>query len=58
MSRRVTAADFEDLYVRSADPWGFETSRDERAKHAATIRALDWRRYAGPSAQTSSLRPV
>ena len=55
MSRRVTAADFEDLYVRSADPWGFETSRDERAE---TIRALDWRRYAGPSAQTSSLRPV
>lgn len=37
---------FDALYAGNADPWGFETSGYEDAKYAATLAALDGRRYA------------
>ena len=43
---RLHAGYFDDLYARDPDPWGFETSEYERAKYAATVDALDGRRYA------------
>jgi SAM-dependent methyltransferase len=46
MRPRLTADYFDELYARDADPWGFETSRYEQAKYAATIAALGSRRYA------------
>ena len=39
-------AHFEDLYRRSADPWGFASSGYEAAKYAATLAALPRDRYA------------
>jgi 2-polyprenyl-3-methyl-5-hydroxy-6-metoxy-1,4-benzoquinol methylase len=39
------AAHFERLYAKAEDPWEFRTSRYERAKYAATIRALPPRRF-------------
>jgi len=46
MRPRLTADYFDELYARDADPWGFETSRYEQDKYAATIAALGSRRYA------------
>jgi trans-aconitate methyltransferase len=36
---------FDTLYRRSPDPWAYETSRYEREKYAATLRALPSARY-------------
>ncbi len=38
-------AHFDRLYAASADPWGFRDSAYERAKYAATLRALGERRF-------------
>ena len=46
MRPRLTAGYFEELYAGDRDPWGFETSDYEQAKYAATIDALQGRRYA------------
>ena len=35
----MTLADFEALYRREADPWGYETSPYERQKYDATLAA-------------------
>jgi 2-polyprenyl-3-methyl-5-hydroxy-6-metoxy-1,4-benzoquinol methylase len=42
----TSAAHFEALYARSADPWAFETSRYEGQKHRATLAILPRRRFA------------
>jgi SAM-dependent methyltransferase len=42
----VPAQYFIDLYRREVDPWQFESSEYERAKYAATLRALPRQRYA------------
>ena len=47
MRPRLTADYFDELYAGDPDPWGFETSPYEQAKYAATIDALEGRRYAG-----------
>ena len=47
MRPRLTADYFDELYAGDPDPWGFETSAYEQAKYAATIDALEGRRYAG-----------
>jgi protein-L-isoaspartate O-methyltransferase len=44
---RLKADYFDELYAGDPDPWGFETSPYEQAKYAATIDALQGRRYAG-----------
>jgi SAM-dependent methyltransferase len=41
----VPAEYFVELYKREIDPWHFETSEYERAKYAATLRALPRERY-------------
>lgn len=46
MSGRATAESFEQLYAVSPDPWGYDSSEYEREKYAATLAALDGRRYA------------
>ena len=46
MRPRLTAGYFDELYAGDPDPWGFETSAYEQAKYAATIDALEGRRYA------------
>ena len=46
MRRRMGAAYFEELYREREDPWDLATSDYERDKYAATIEALDGRRYA------------
>jgi SAM-dependent methyltransferase len=43
---RVGAASFERLYEVSPDPWDYDSSEYERGKYAATLAALDGRRYA------------
>ena len=37
---------FDALFARNPDPWNFESSTYERDKRAATIAALDGRRFA------------
>lgn len=39
------AETFDGLYSRSPDPWDYETSRYEREKYAATLKALPAARY-------------
>jgi 2-polyprenyl-3-methyl-5-hydroxy-6-metoxy-1,4-benzoquinol methylase len=39
------AAYFDRIYARDGDPWRFATSDYERAKYAATIAALNGRRF-------------
>lgn len=39
------AAHFERIYANSEDPWNFRTSPYERAKYAATMAALQTRRF-------------
>ena len=46
MRSRLTAGYFDELYAGDPDPWGFATSEYEQAKYAATIDALEGRRYA------------
>jgi predicted TPR repeat methyltransferase len=36
---------FDELYARSRDPWGFETSEYERNKYVRTLSVLAQRRY-------------
>jgi len=36
---------FENLYARSTDPWGFETSEYERRKYKRTLESLGDRRF-------------
>jgi predicted TPR repeat methyltransferase len=36
---------FDELYARSRDPWGFETSEYERNKYERTLSVLAQRRY-------------
>jgi SAM-dependent methyltransferase len=43
---RVGAERFERKYAEDADPWGYESSRYERDKYAATLAALPSRRFA------------
>ena len=38
-SHHMTPADFEALYRREADPWGYTSSAYERAKYDATLAA-------------------
>jgi SAM-dependent methyltransferase len=38
-AHRITAADFEARYRREGDPWGYESSRYEHEKYAATLKA-------------------
>jgi SAM-dependent methyltransferase len=45
-SARASAESFERLYAASADPWDYDSSEYEREKYAATLAALDGRRYA------------
>ena len=46
MRPRLTADYFDELYAGDRDPWGFESSPYEQAKYAATVDALQGRRYA------------
>ena len=43
--QRLRGEFFDDLYSKDPDPWDFETSPYEAAKYAATIKALEGRRY-------------
>ena len=43
--QRLRGEFFDDLYAKDPDPWDFETSPYEAAKYAATITALEGRRY-------------
>jgi SAM-dependent methyltransferase len=43
---RASAESFERLYAASSDPWDYDSSEYERGKYAATLAALDGRRYA------------
>jgi len=43
---RVRPDFFDDLYASDPDPWDFETSPYEAAKYAATLAALEGRRFA------------
>ncbi len=45
MRQRLRGEFFDDLYAKDPDPWDFETSPYEAAKYAATIKALEGRRY-------------
>lgn len=47
----MTMAEFEQRYRRDGDPWGYETSRYERAKYVATLAAGG----AGPFASALEL---
>ncbi|RKQ84893.1 nodulation protein S (NodS) [Solirubrobacter pauli] len=42
---RVRPEFFDDLYASNPDPWDFQTSPYETAKYAATIAALEGRRF-------------
>lgn len=42
----LPASYFEDMFAGDPDPWSFETSPYEAAKHARTVAALGGRRYA------------
>jgi SAM-dependent methyltransferase len=41
----VPSETFERLYAESSDPWNYDSSAYERDKYAATLAALDGRRY-------------
>ena len=41
----LDSANFEDVYARSPDPWGFRTSAYERGKYRATLDILPHPRY-------------
>lgn len=43
---RYDSAYFDALYAADPDPWNFRTSTYEKEKYAATIAAIDDRRYA------------
>jgi SAM-dependent methyltransferase len=43
---RVGAERFEQLFAASPDPWGYRSSDYERDKYAATLAALEARRFA------------
>jgi SAM-dependent methyltransferase len=43
---RASAESFERLYAASSDPWAYDSSEYEREKYAATLAALDGRRYS------------
>jgi SAM-dependent methyltransferase len=43
---RVGAERFEQLYAASPDPWGYRSSDYEAEKYAATLAALEARRFA------------
>jgi SAM-dependent methyltransferase len=43
--RSRDAAYFEAMYAADSDPWRFRTSAYEAAKYAATVAAIDDRRY-------------
>src|SRR5688572_17283513 len=45
MRQRLRGEFFDDLYAKDPDPWDFETSPYEAAKYAATVKALEGRRY-------------
>lgn len=45
MRERLEREYFEDLYARSGDPWGFETSEYERSKYGRTLGVLGDRRF-------------
>ena len=45
MRKRFSREYFENLYGRSRDPWGFETSSYERSKYERTLEVLAHRRY-------------
>ena len=45
MRDRLDRDYFEDLYARSSDPWGFETSEYERRKYARTLGVLGDRHF-------------
>ncbi len=42
---RVLAESFERLYAESPDPWDYDSSEYERGKYAATLAALNQRKY-------------
>lgn len=42
---RLRPGYFEDLYSRTRDPWGFETSEYEHRKYGRTLEVLRDRRY-------------
>ena len=43
--RTATVADFEAMYQREADPWGFRHAWYERRKYAITVASLPRERY-------------
>ena len=45
MRERLGREYFDELYARSRDPWGFETSEYERNKYERTLSVLAQRRY-------------
>ena len=45
MRERLNREYFDELYARSYDPWGFETSEYERNKYERTLSVLARRRY-------------
>ena len=45
MRERLGREYFDELYARSRDPWGFETSEYERNKYVRTLSVLAQRRY-------------
>ena len=45
MRARLGRGYFDDLYSRSRDPWGFETSEYERNKYERTLSVLARRQY-------------
>ena len=45
MRERLGRKYFDELYARSRDPWGFETSEYERNKYERTLSVLAHRRY-------------
>ena len=45
MRERLGREYFDELYARSRDPWGFETSEYERNKYERTLSILAFRRY-------------
>ena len=45
MRERLGREYFDELYARSRDPWGFETSEYERNKYVRTLSVLAQRRF-------------
>ena len=41
----IPASYFDEVYAKSTDPWGFETSPYEAEKYEATLRTLSEQRY-------------